>query len=339
MRGTMDAHRKKILELLEQEGAVLKRSGNHLVYRLPSGKNWVLASTPSDNRGDLNNLKELERFLASQPRPENSRGPRLILNKGKVYELGPTDYERFIKTVTWGRAFDSRDVLLEKHAKLIGPIYDDVSTWGFDEYKLAAEILQSDKQPGAFRPLLKSARKLNLRGRLVLYLRRIFRKTVADSLKRQRAAYHEAGHVVAAEMVCYKVERVVLSRKTGEGHTEYVGGEISLEHQALILMSGYIAEHLSLSWDMDEAERAVVNDTQILHSLLDESKLTPTEENVFVNRVFVLAKKMLNETIVHLSVVAVADRLDESGEVSGDQIRNTIDYFRNQTIREEISIT
>jgi hypothetical protein len=337
----MNPHRKKILDLLEQEGAVLKRSGNHLVYKLPSGRNWVLASTPSDERGDLNNLKDLERFLASQPQAESMRGPRLIVNRGKVYEVGPTNYERFIKTVTVGRAFSSRDVLLEKYATLIGPIDDDVSTWGFEEYRLAAEILQSEKQPGSkgpiFRPVLKYARKLDLRANLILFLRRIFRKTVADSLMRLRASYHEAGHAVAAEMIGYRVERVTLSRKTGEGHTEYVADEISLEHQAVILMSGYIAEYMSLSWNMDEAERALVHDRKILHALLDGSQMSPTEEKVFIGRVYVQAQKMFQETIAYLSVMDVAHRLDDSGEVSGDEIRCTIDFFCNQTIKEEIS--
>lgn len=336
----MNPHRKKILELLKREGAELIRSGNHPVYRLPSGKIWVIASTPSDQRGDLNNMKALERSLASQPRVESQRGPQLILNKGKVYEVDPTDYERFIKTVTLGRAFSSRDVLLEKCAKLIGPINDDVSAWGFEEYKLAHDILQSEKQPGSKgpipQPVLKYARKLNLRGKLVLFFRRIFRKTVVNSLRRLRAAYHEAGHAVAAEMMGYRVERAVLSRKTGEGHTEYVAGQISLEHQAVILMSGYIAEFVSESWDMDEAEKAVVNDKQILHSLLDKSTLTHTEKIIFINEKFVKAKKMLTEGhIGPLSVMAIAHGLDEKGKVSGDEVRHTIAFFRNQVLKTQ----
>lgn len=55
--------RAKVTALLEECGAVLKRSRKHQVYELPNGKNFVRASTPSDSKSDLNNLSDLNHQL------------------------------------------------------------------------------------------------------------------------------------------------------------------------------------------------------------------------------------------------------------------------------------
>ena len=59
--------------MLLRHGAYLARQRNHLVFRSsPSGKVWVMAKTPSDVNGDLNNLKQLQRFVRSE-RPTDSQ--------------------------------------------------------------------------------------------------------------------------------------------------------------------------------------------------------------------------------------------------------------------------
>lgn len=55
--------RAKVNELLAGCGAVLKRRRKHEVYELPNGQNFVRASTPSDRKGDLNNLSDLKHQL------------------------------------------------------------------------------------------------------------------------------------------------------------------------------------------------------------------------------------------------------------------------------------
>ena len=51
----------EITRLLEQSGAVLVRSKNHLVYRLPTGETYTRAKTPSDHRAERNDLSILRR--------------------------------------------------------------------------------------------------------------------------------------------------------------------------------------------------------------------------------------------------------------------------------------
>jgi hypothetical protein len=57
----------EIDRLLAESGAVLVRHKKHLVYRLPNGRNFVAAKTPSDPaRAAKNNLSDLRRALQAQ---------------------------------------------------------------------------------------------------------------------------------------------------------------------------------------------------------------------------------------------------------------------------------
>lgn len=53
--------KKQLEDLLRQSGAELVRRRKHLVYRLPNGKNVVVASTPGDRRAVLNTIRDLKR--------------------------------------------------------------------------------------------------------------------------------------------------------------------------------------------------------------------------------------------------------------------------------------
>lgn len=57
-----DHFRKKTLSLLRECGAVLVRSGNHNVYRLPNGCTVVISSTPG-RKGSQNELARVRRLL------------------------------------------------------------------------------------------------------------------------------------------------------------------------------------------------------------------------------------------------------------------------------------
>ena len=53
----------EIDSLLDQHGAVLKRTGTHNVYELPDGRIFVLAKTPSDHRASKNSIAALRKLL------------------------------------------------------------------------------------------------------------------------------------------------------------------------------------------------------------------------------------------------------------------------------------
>ena len=80
--------REETERLLEESGAVLIRQSRHLVYRLPNGKIFVAAKTPSDPvRAAKNNLSDLRRALG---------GPRLVARQEPIVmelpqEISPRD--------------------------------------------------------------------------------------------------------------------------------------------------------------------------------------------------------------------------------------------------------
>jgi len=52
-----------ILDQLKRAGAVLVRNKNHQIWRLPNGRNYVMAQTPSDRRAERNQARELRKAL------------------------------------------------------------------------------------------------------------------------------------------------------------------------------------------------------------------------------------------------------------------------------------
>jgi len=52
-----------IQKLLKRCGAELKRQHKHQVWRLPDGRNFVMAATPSDHRAAQNQMRMLKRML------------------------------------------------------------------------------------------------------------------------------------------------------------------------------------------------------------------------------------------------------------------------------------
>lgn len=72
--------KERVYSLLSSVGAVLKRRKNHEVWQLPNGKNFVRSCTPSDVRGDLNNLSDLKHALGvvDAPKPDRSSAPSAL---------------------------------------------------------------------------------------------------------------------------------------------------------------------------------------------------------------------------------------------------------------------
>jgi hypothetical protein len=75
--------RAKVTEMLNECGAILKRAHKHQVWQLPNGKNFVRASTPSDRKGDLNNLSELKHQLEIVSPIRSSAPPKARMSKAK----------------------------------------------------------------------------------------------------------------------------------------------------------------------------------------------------------------------------------------------------------------
>ncbi len=68
----------QIENVLKQIGARLKRQNKHKVYELPSGQNFVIASTPSDSHAEANALRQLGRLgyvVPGRPRAEKNQTP------------------------------------------------------------------------------------------------------------------------------------------------------------------------------------------------------------------------------------------------------------------------
>jgi hypothetical protein len=59
---------KRLIGMLKEHGAVLKRQKNHHIYQLPNGHTLVISSTASDHRAEENNLHRLRRLLSLPPR-------------------------------------------------------------------------------------------------------------------------------------------------------------------------------------------------------------------------------------------------------------------------------
>ena len=55
-----------ITEELKRIGAVLIRQKRHQVWRLPDGRNYVMAKTPSDWRAQQKQISALRRMLAAK---------------------------------------------------------------------------------------------------------------------------------------------------------------------------------------------------------------------------------------------------------------------------------
>lgn len=64
----------RLSEALSAIGARLKREKKHLVFELPNGRNFVMAKSPSDNRGERNALSEL-RAVAGVEVEERRKAP------------------------------------------------------------------------------------------------------------------------------------------------------------------------------------------------------------------------------------------------------------------------
>lgn len=77
----------KVKELLKEHGAVLIRKKKHEVWRLPNGKNFVIAQSASDYRAEMNNLSDLRKMLGITNEAVKSAKPKEYKPVHKKHEL------------------------------------------------------------------------------------------------------------------------------------------------------------------------------------------------------------------------------------------------------------
>jgi hypothetical protein len=58
---------RRLSQTLKEVGAELVRNRKHAIYRLPNGRTYVLSSTTSDHRQEMNAIKGLQRTAALPP--------------------------------------------------------------------------------------------------------------------------------------------------------------------------------------------------------------------------------------------------------------------------------
>jgi len=72
----MDKQQKQLLEHLREAGAVLERKKKHVVWRLPDGRIFVHAATPSDSHAWSNALREFKLLVGLNEPDRGLVGPR-----------------------------------------------------------------------------------------------------------------------------------------------------------------------------------------------------------------------------------------------------------------------
>jgi hypothetical protein len=84
-------YEKRFRQMLEASGAVLIRSKNHRVYRLPNNRQLTIAQTPSDHASWANMISHLRKQLGLQPVPkqEQPTEPKVKRRKEKTSHALP----------------------------------------------------------------------------------------------------------------------------------------------------------------------------------------------------------------------------------------------------------
>lgn len=111
--------RNQVEQLLQENGCTLIREGNHLIYRLPNGKNFVMAKTPSDFRSERNNLAVLRRHFnlrEQQPQTKVVHGKVVNVAQAEPDIVTASPFERTLQVqIDAERA--RYDYLLDEAAK------------------------------------------------------------------------------------------------------------------------------------------------------------------------------------------------------------------------------
>lgn len=142
--------REDVENLLRESGCKLLRDGNHLIYRLPDGQNFVMSKTPSDFRSEKNNLAILRRRLNwRKPEPvvkvHGELKPRQVIDVA----VEPQTQSAFEATLTSQIAAEKAryDFLLEEAAKVERRIalLEVVSSFSGDEAEEALRDVLGDQ--------------------------------------------------------------------------------------------------------------------------------------------------------------------------------------------------
>ncbi len=109
-----------------------------------------MASTPSDSvSGDLNNLKDLQRFLAGKPKQTKRLKPvYTILHGNTVYQMLRPEYEKFLKKVCSPGHFDYREHILNEEVSVKYPVAEEnISNWNQEDFQDALKLLELESKP------------------------------------------------------------------------------------------------------------------------------------------------------------------------------------------------
>jgi len=143
-------HRLEAIRLLKEAGAVLERTNKHPVWKLPSGKIHTMASTPSDSvHGDLNNLNDLKKLLASEPKQTKRLKPAYtILHGNTVYQMLRPEYERVLKKVCSPGHFDYREHILNEEVSVkYVAAEDNITNWNPEDFRDALKLFELESKP------------------------------------------------------------------------------------------------------------------------------------------------------------------------------------------------
>lgn len=95
----MNQYERRVLELIQEHSGALQRSTKHLVWKFPSGAVFVQASTPSDQRACLNNLRDLRRVLGIDNTGKGEGERRPTRNKpGRDGKITTADISRSLSS-------------------------------------------------------------------------------------------------------------------------------------------------------------------------------------------------------------------------------------------------
>jgi hypothetical protein len=173
------------------------------------------------------------------------------------------------------------------------------------------------------------------------------------SPQQQRWAYHEAAHAVAAHVVGYQVEHIIMSNlpaKTlaynARGQVQFYGAFANVEmrgyydddrlfvalapdgaERRLCLERGWLLDRFGLSWMVSDAYEAM---QYFMERTPPGTQRLPDEDNARITRALARSAQFVEEPAHWRAIVAVAEailafiRRDEFAYLSGDEVHALI---------------
>jgi len=108
-----------------------------------------MASTPSDSvSGDLNNLKNLKKFLAGKPKQtKHLKSSFTMLHGNTVYQMLRPEYEKFLRRVSSPGHFEYIDYILNEVSAKYPAAEENISSWNQEDFQDALKLLELESIP------------------------------------------------------------------------------------------------------------------------------------------------------------------------------------------------